>query len=66
MLHNICYLFICNAFKATFFSARCLCHVKSFKLSRAETPGGQLFRRFKYITNKKYYEILTIQKCVGK
>ena len=48
------------------FSARCLCHVKSFKPSRAETPGGQLFLRFKCITNKKYYEILTIQKCVEK
>ena len=41
----------------------------SFKASRAETPGGQLFRRFKFIvykTNKKYYEILTISECIEK
>ena len=42
------------------FSAMCLCHVKSFKASRAETPGSQLFRRFKCITNKKYSEIYYI------
>ena len=34
--------------------------MKSFKASRAETPGGQLFWSFKCITNEKYYEILTM------
>ena len=32
-------------------------------IDRAETSGGQLFRRLKcivYKTNKKYYEILTL------
>ena len=44
-------------------------HVQSFKASSAETSSGKLFRRFKcivYITNKKYYEILTMYECVEK
>ena len=51
MIFVICFLY--NAIKTTIFSARCLCHLESFRASRAETPAGQTNHRLRTLCIKQ-------------
>ena len=66
--------FVYSLYFITFFiclyilSARCLCHVESFRASRADIwrPTNRRFKSIVYKTNKTYNEVWTINECVGK